>query len=101
MSFLLATEMNKNGVSSGTQQQQQQQQQQGFRGEHLVSLMQLPLTKEISLSLIGSLTEQICDLDSSVSLVENSLRPDDASWFLERVAAIRTRNQKESFSMLH
>ena len=89
VSFLLATELNKSGLSD-----EGQQQEQGFRGEYLVALMQLPLAQEISLSLIGSLTEQIIDLDNSASLVEHSLRPDDASWFLERVAAIRMRNQK-------
>ena len=80
ISLLLATELN-----SGPQ---------GFRGEYLVALMQLPMAKEGSLSLIGSLADQICDLDQSASFVEQSLRPDDASWFRERVEAIRMRKQK-------
>ncbi|CAB9512445.1 Arrestin (or S-antigen), N-terminal domain [Seminavis robusta] len=75
IAFLLATELNKRS-------------RPGFRGEYLVALMQLPLAKDGSISLIGSLTDQICDLPQSHLFVEQSLEPQDAQWFRQRVNAI-------------
>lgn len=71
ISYLLAAELNKGA--------------QGFRGAFMVALMQLPVAQETSISLIGSLTEQISDLEQSADYVQQTLRPDDAKWFKQRV----------------